>query len=149
MGEKIAIGSDHAAFEIKEALKKRLRELGYDVEDFTRVKDGTGDYPDVAHPVADAVAKGVFPRAVLLCGAGHGMTYAANRHAGVRAALCLSVEFARLAREHNDSNILTMPGRAAPVDPHEKILEAWLSTPFSGDERHRRRIRKIDHPDGS
>ncbi|MDR0362674.1 MAG: RpiB/LacA/LacB family sugar-phosphate isomerase [Planctomycetota bacterium] len=148
MGFKIAIGSDHAAFEVKERIKKRLAELGHEVEDFTKVKDGMGDYPDVAHPVAAAVAAGTYDRAVLLCGTGLGMSYAANRHPGIRASLCLTVEYAKLARGHNDANILVMPGRVSPVDPHGKILEAWLDAPFSGDERHRRRIWNIDHPEG-
>ena len=146
--EKIAIGSDHAAVGVKDALKKHLTGLGYDVTDYTRVEDGAGDYPDVALPLARAVANGEFPRGVLLCGSGHGMSFTANRVPGVRAALCWSVEYAKLSREHNDANILVMPGRVPVIDPQDKILDAWLETPFSGHERHRRRIYKIDHPDG-
>ena len=146
--KKIAIGSDHAAFDVKETLKKHLEELGWEVTDFTKVKDGAGDYTEVGRPVAEAVARGEFPKAVLLCGTGLGMSYVANRVPGIRAALCTTVEFAKLAREHNDSNILVMPGRAPSVDPQIAILDAWLETPFSGAERHVRRIARIDNPDG-
>lgn len=145
---KIAVGSDHAAFATKEILKRHLVELGFNVVDFTKVEDGAGDYPGIGRPVAEAVAGGEFLRAVLLCGTGLGMSYVANRVPGIRAALCLTVEFAKLAREHNDSNILVMPGRAPSVDPHIDILDAWLNTPFSGVERHIRRIREIDRPGG-
>ncbi len=146
--KKIAIGSDHAAFDVKEQLKKHLQDLGWEVTDYTAVKDGAGDYPEVGRPVAEAVARGDFPKGVLLCGTGLGMSYVANRVPGIRAALCLTVEFAKLAREHNDSNILVMPGRAPSVDPQMAILDAWLDTPFSGAERHIRRINRIDHPNG-
>ncbi len=145
--KKIAIGSDHAAAATKDILKKHLVELGFDVADFTKVKDGAGDYPEVGRPLAEAVARGEFPRAVLLCGTGLGMSYVANRRKGVRAALCTSVEFAKLAREHNDANILVMPGRASSVDPQQAVLDAWLDTPFSNDERHIKRIRMIDDPE--
>jgi sugar-phosphate isomerases, RpiB/LacA/LacB family len=146
--KKIAIGSDHAAFDVKEQLKKHLQDLGWEVTDYTAVQDGAGDYPEVARPVAEAVARGDFPKAVLLCGTGLGMSYVANRVPGIRAALCVTVEFAKLAREHNDSNILVMPGRAPSVDPQVDILDAWLNTPFSNAERHIRRIYRIDHPNG-
>lgn len=144
--KKIAIGSDHAAFDVKEQLKKHLQDLGWEVTDYTAVQDGAGDYPEVARPVAEAVARGDFPKAVLLCGTGLGMSYVANRVPGIRAALCVTVEFAKLSREHNDSNILVMPGRAPSVDPQIDILDAWLNTPFSNAERHIRRIYRIDHP---
>lgn len=146
--KKIAIGSDHAAFDVKEQLKKHLQDLGWEVTDYTAVQDGAGDYPEVARPVAEAVARGDFPKAVLLCGTGLGMSYVANRVPGIRAALCVTVEFAKLSREHNDSNILVMPGRAPSVDPQIDILDAWLNTPFSNAERHIRRIYRIDHPNG-
>ena len=144
----IAIGSDHAAQGVKDELKRRLGDGGWSVVDFTAVTDGAGDYPEVAHPLALAVSEGKFTRGILLCGTGLGMSYVANRYPGVRAALCLSAEYARLSREHNDANILVMPGRAPAIDPHAAILDAWLSTPFSGHERHRRRIYRIDHPNG-
>lgn len=144
--KRIAIGSDHAATGVKDELKRHLEALGWEVNDYTVVQNGAGDYTDVGRPLAEAVARGEFAKGVLLCGTGLGMSYVANRVPGIRAALCLTVEFAKLAREHNDSNILVMPGRAPSVDPQVEILDAWLSTPFSGHERHKRRIHRIDHP---
>ncbi len=140
----IAVGSDHAAAPLKDRLVLHLKDRGWSVTDFTVLVDGRADYPVAGRKVAEAVARGDFPKGMLLCGTGLGMSYVANRVKGVRAALCTSVEFARLAREHNDANILVMPGRASSVDPQEAILDAWLDTPFSGDERHVNRIRMID-----
>lgn len=140
----IAVGADHAAFSAKEELKKLLQELGWEVTDFGTHSTDSCNYPDFAHPVAEAVASGKCARGMLLCGTGLGMTYAANRHAGVRAADCWSKETAALAREHNDSNILVMPARAATIDPLPEILKTWLETPFSNGERHCLRIKKIE-----
>ena len=145
--KKIAIGSDHAAAEVKDRLIKHLQNLGWEVKDFTKLVDGRADYPDAGRQVALAVARGDFPKGVLLCGTGLGMSYVANRVKGVRAALCLNSEFAILSREHNDANVLVMPGRATIYEPQEKILDVWLATPFSGDERHIKRIKMIDNPD--
>ena len=142
----IAIGSDHAAYAAKEELKKLLAELGWEVTDFGTHGPESCHYPDIAHPLAAAVAEGRFSRGILLCGTGLGMAYAANRHPGVRAADCWSRETAVLAREHNDSNILVLPGRVATIDPLPEILRAWLDTPFSNGERHRERIAKIELP---
>ncbi len=144
--KKIAVGSDHAAAPVKDELVRHLKKRGWDVTDFTVLVDGRADYPVAGRKVAEAVAKGEFPKGMLLCGTGLGMSYVANRVKGVRAALCTSVEFAKLAREHNDANILVMPGRASSVDPQEAVLDAWLDTPFSGDERHAKRIAMIDGP---
>ena len=144
---KVAIGSDHAAIEAKDRVAQRLREWGWEVIDYTVIVDGKADYPKAGRKVALAVAGGDCRKGVLLCGTGLGMSYVANRVRGVRAALCLNSEYAALAREHNDSNILVMPGRAVIYEPHEEILRVWLDTPFSGDERHARRIRMIDDPD--
>ncbi len=144
MTQMIAIGSDHAAFPVKEKLKEVLEGLGYKVKDFGVNSPDSCDYPDIAIPLAKAVQGGKCDRGVLLCGTGLGMSYAANRFSGIRAALCWSREVAKLAREHNDSNILVLSGRHATIDPLEEILKAWLETPFSGDERHSRRIRKIE-----
>ena len=142
--KRIAVGSDHAAAEVTERLVAWLRERGWEVTNYTVLVDGRADYPVAGHKVAHAVATGEFPKGMLLCGTGLGMSYVANRYAGVRAALCRDTEFAVLAREHNDSNVLVMPGRATIYEPHEKVLEAWLNTPFSGDERHVKRIRMIE-----
>ena len=143
--KKIAIGSDHAALEAKEKVIKHLQSRGYEVKDFTIIDaEGRADYPQAGHAVARAVAGGEYPKGILLCGTGIGISIAANRHPGIRAALCLNVEFATLSRDHNDSNVLAMPGRAIIYDPHEKIVDAWLDTPFSGGERHVRRIQMIE-----
>jgi sugar-phosphate isomerases, RpiB/LacA/LacB family len=145
--KRIAIGSDHAAAPVKDRLVKHLRDNGWEVKDFTVLVEGKADYPVAGYDVATAVANGEFPQGVLLCGTGLGMSYVANRVPGIRAALCTTKEFAILSREHNDANILVMPGRATIQDPHEEILDVWLATPFSGDERHVKRIHMIDHPD--
>ncbi len=144
MGDKIAIGADHGGFSKKEELKKILIEKGYNVEDFGVANEDSMDYPDVAHPLADAVATGKCPRGILLCGTGLGVSYTANRHKGVRAALCWSKEVAALAREHNDSNILVLSGRHPTLDPVEEIMLTWLSEDFPGEPRHQRRIEKIE-----
>ncbi len=145
--KRIAVGSDHAAVPLKNRLVEHLRNKGWEVVDVTVVVDGRADYPVAGRKVAEAVARGDFPKGLLLCGTGLGMSYTANRVKGVRAALCVSVEFAVLARDHNDANILVLPGRVATVDPAEAILDAWLDTPFSNGERHIKRIAMIDNPD--
>lgn len=142
--KRIVVGSDHAAAKAKDELIAHLRSLGWEVTDYTEVVDGRADYPLAGHRVAHAVQTGKAPKGLLLCGTGLGMSYVANRYPGVRAALCLNVEFAKLAREHNDSNILVMPGRATIYEPRAAILDAWLETPFSGDERHVKRIAMIE-----
>ncbi len=140
---KIGIGSDHAAFPVKEELKRLLGLRGLEVVDFGTGSAESCDYPDIARPLAEAVSSGRLVRGVLLCGSGLGMSYAANKLPGVRAALCWSAEAARLSREHNDANILVLPGRIATLDPLPEIMQAWLDTDFSQDERHSRRIAKI------
>ncbi|MCC8189406.1 MAG: ribose 5-phosphate isomerase B [Planctomycetes bacterium] len=140
----IAIGSDHAALEAKAKVIKHLEDRGYTVTDFTQLVDGRADYPDAGHAVARAVAGGEFPKGILLCGTGIGISIAANRHKGARAALCLNSEYAALSRDHNDANILVMPGRATILEPHETVVDTWLDTPFSEGERHRKRIAMID-----
>lgn len=142
--KRIAVGSDHAAQPVMEKLVVHLRELGWEVVDFTKVVDGKADYPVAGHKVARVVSRGEFPKGILMCGTGLGMSYTANRYPRIRGALCLNVEFAKLARDHNDSNILIMPGRATIYEPHQDILDAWLNTPFSNDERHIRRVNQID-----
>ncbi len=142
--KRIAVGSDHAAAEELAKLVAILEKDGWTVKNFTELVDGRADYPVAAHKVAHAVQKGEFPKGILMCGTGLGVSYTANRYPGVRAALCLNCEFAALARDHNDSNILVMPGRATIYEPREKIMETWLNTPFSGDPRHVNRIRLIE-----
>src|SRR5688572_9012094 len=107
----VAIGSDHAGFRLKEQLKSALEELGFDFEDLGTVDENSCDYPDFAHAVAGGVASGRYRYGVLVCGTGIGMSYAANRHRGVRAAVCTESYAARMAREHNDANVLCMGAR--------------------------------------
>ena len=143
MSETIPIGADHAGFELKERLVKVLAELGYDPLDVGTHSAESTDYPDYAHVVADKVSRGEVQRGVLLCGTGLGMAYAANRHHGVRAAVAWTPEIAKLAREHNDANVLVLPARFVTTDEGIAILKTWLATPFEGG-RHQRRVDKIE-----
>jgi ribose 5-phosphate isomerase B len=143
MTERIPIGADHAGFALKERLVQELRRLGYEPLDLGTHSTESTDYPDFAHPVAERVEQGQARRGVLLCGTGLGMAYAANRHHGVRAAVAWTPEIARLARSHNDANVLVLPARFVTEEGGLEILRAWLDTPFEGG-RHTRRIQKIE-----
>lgn len=143
MPERIPIGADHAGVALKARLVDELRALGYEPVDVGTHDAASVDYPDYAHVVAGRVASGEAARGILLCGSGLGMSYAANRHAGVRAAVVWNPEIAALAREHNDANVLVLPARFVSADEGLAILRTWLSTPFAGG-RHVRRIEKID-----
>lgn len=143
MTEVIPIGADHAGFALKERLKQELRKLGYEPLDLGTHSADSTDYPDFAHPVATQVEQGKVGRGVLLCGTGLGMAYAANRHHGVRAAVAWTPEVARLARAHNDANVLVLPARFVTEEDGLEILRAWLTTPFEGG-RHERRVQKIE-----
>ena len=143
MPEKIPIGADHAGFAMKERLVAELKKLGYDPIDLGTNSPDSTDYPDYAHPVAHQVETGEAKRGILLCGTGLGMSYAANRHHGVRAAVVWTPEIAKLAREHNDSNVLVLPSRFVSDEDSVAILKAWLDTPFEGG-RHQRRVAKIE-----
>ena len=143
MGERIPIASDHAGFELKEKLKAKLTALGYDVEDLGTDSAASTDYPDYAHPLANAIASGAAKRGVLLCGTGLGMSYAANRHPHVRAAVAWLPEIAELARKHNDANVLVVPARFVSEQDSEHILKKFLDTPFEGG-RHQPRVDKIE-----
>lgn len=148
MPETILIASDHAGFELKEKLEAELRSLGYSVQDLGPTSDASVDYADFAHPLAERISHGDAARGVLLCGTGLGMSYAANRHAHVRAAVAWTPEIAALSREHNDSNVLVLPARFVGDDEGRAILKAWLDTPFAGG-RHERRVEKIEIADPS
>jgi ribose 5-phosphate isomerase B len=143
MAERIPIGADHAGFALKQILVEELHKRGFEVEDVGTNSDESTDYADYAHPVAREVETGVAQRGVLMCGTGLGMSYAANRHPGVRAAVAWTPEIAKLAREHNDANVLVLPARFVDPDTARAILGAWLDTPFEGG-RHTRRIAKIE-----
>ena len=146
--ETILIASDHAGFALKQQLAARLRALGYETEDLGPSSDASVDYPDFAHALAERVSAGEAARGVLLCGTGLGMSYAANRHPHVRAAVAWEPEIASLAREHNDANVLVLPARFVDEAKGIAILQAWLDTPFAGG-RHARRIEKIERPEHS
>jgi ribose 5-phosphate isomerase B len=143
MPEVIPIGADHAGFELKQRLVEELRALGYAPLDLGAHGPESTDYPDFAHQVASRVEHRDARRGVLLCGTGLGMSYAANRHPGVRAAVAWSPEIARLAREHNDANVLILPARFLSEAEGVEILKTWLETEFAGG-RHSRRVAKID-----
>ncbi len=143
MAERIPIGADHAGFALKERLKSELGAMGYEVDDVGTTSEDSVDYPDFAHRVADRVERGEARRGILLCGSGLGMSYAANRHHGVRAAIAWSPEIARLSREHNDANVLVLPARFIEADEGVEILRTWLETSFEGG-RHVRRVEKIE-----
>ncbi len=142
MMQKIAIGADHAGFEYKELLKKWLEKNGYSVKDFGTYNTESADYPDFAHPVANSVEKNEFDLGVLVCGSANGVAITANKHQGVRAALCWNEELASLARQHNNANVLCLPARFVDVDLAEKILDRFLHSSFEGG-RHERRVNKI------
>jgi ribose 5-phosphate isomerase B len=148
MAERIPIASDHAGFEMKEKIKAELIALGYDVQDLGTHSPASTDYPDYAHPVAAEVENGTAKRGVLLCGTGLGMSYAANRHPHVRAAVAWTPEIAELARKHNDANVLVLPARFVSEEDGVAILKAWLDTPFEGG-RHERRVEKIELEEGA
>lgn len=139
---KIAIGSDHAGFEHKEVLKEWLTNNGYEVSDFGTHSLDSVDYPDFAHPVADAVEKKEASLGVLLCGSANGVAITANKHQGIRAALCWTEEIAALARQHNNANVVCIPARFVSNQEAEKILKTFLQTEFEGG-RHSRRVEKI------
>jgi ribose 5-phosphate isomerase B len=145
MAEVIPIGADHAGFELKERLKQELQKLGYQPLDLGTNSADSTDYPDYAHPVASQVESGKVKRGILLCGTGLGMAYAANRHKGVRAAVVWNPEIAKLARAHNDANVLVLPARFVTEAEGIEILRNWLDTPYEGG-RHERRVTKIEKP---
>ncbi len=140
---RIAIGSDHAGFRYKERLKTYLTGAGHEVTDFGTTSNESVDYPRCVRPVAEAVASGDFERGIVLGGSGNGEAMVANRVRGVRCSLCWNPDSARLAREHNDANVLALGERLLAWDEVMKILDLWLSTPFAGG-RHARRIAQID-----
>ena len=141
--EKIIIAADHGGYPLKEAIKRHLTEMGLIVTDIGTDDDHAVDYPDFGSKAASAVSDGLFPRGILICGSGVGMSIVANRFPGVRAALCLDEESARLSRMHNDANILVLAGRKTDPETAFRIIRTWLTTPFEGG-RHQRRLDKIN-----
>lgn len=139
----ILIASDHAGYELKEAVERVLRDRGFDVEDLGPNNADSIDYADYAHPLAQRVASGEVQQGILLCGTGLGMSYVANRYPGVRAAVSWAPEIAALARQHNDANVLVLPARFVSEADAEKIVDSWLNSKFEGG-RHARRVEKIE-----
>lgn len=139
---KIAIASDHAGYRLKEELKLLLRELGHEVRDFGTHSEDPVDYPDLIVLAAEAVARGDCERGIVLGGSGNGEAMVANKVPGVRCALCHDVTTARLARAHNDSNVLSLGQRIVGSEVARDVVRTWLDTPFEGG-RHQQRVQKI------
>lgn len=140
--EAIAIASDHAGFEVKEEIKKLLAESGYDIIDLGTDGPGSVDYPDFADAIAEALGNGRAARGVLICGTGIGISIAANRHRHIRAARCCDATDARLAREHNDANVLVLGSRTSGSETARDCVHMFLETAFVGG-RHQRRVDKM------
>ena len=140
---KIALASDHAGFEYKEAIREWLLAHGHDVKDFGTFSNQSVDYPDFIRPAAEAVARGEYERGIVLGGSGNGEAIVANKVRGVRCGLCWNEESTRLNRQHNDGNVLSLGQRMMSRELALRIVEIWLSTPFEGG-RHLERIRKIE-----
>ncbi len=143
MSKIIPIGSDHAGFELKEILRSYLKNKGFVVDDKGTFSKERADYPDFGHAVAEAVLSGTDILGILMCGSGNGIAMSANKHKGVRAALCWNSEIAALARQHNDANILVLPARYITEEEAKKCVDVFLSEKFEGG-RHADRIQKID-----
>jgi len=143
MTKKIALAADHAGYEEKEKLKPFLDEMGVEYEDFGTTSTDSVDYPDYALKVAEGVSSGKFDQGLLVCGSGTGMAIAANKVPGIRAAVAWNEEIARLAREHNDANVLSIAARFTPDGDVKKIVKAWFDANFEGG-RHERRVEKIE-----
>jgi ribose 5-phosphate isomerase B len=145
VAEPIAIACDHAAIEMKEALGAYLRDRGHEVIDLGTIGTDSVDYPDFGYKLADAVASGRAGRGVALCGSGVGISISVNRHPACRCALVSEPVSARLAREHNDANVIAMGARLIGIEMARECLDAFLSTPFGGG-RHQRRVDKLSSP---
>jgi ribose 5-phosphate isomerase B len=141
---KIALAADHAGFKLKEVIKAYLKRKHIDFYDFGALSETSVDYPDFARPAAEAVAKGEFDRGILFCGSGVGVTIVANKVKGIRAVNAYNSYIARQSRQHGDCNILCLAGKKLSRAKATTIVAVWLKTAFSGDERHLRRIHKIE-----
>jgi len=139
----IPIGCDHAGFECKEAVKQMLEENGYEVKDYGAYSNERVDYPDFGHAVANHVLKNEGTLGIVICGSGNGINMTANKHQGIRSALCWTVEIAELARAHNDANMIALPARFVSIDLAKEMVLAFLKTNFEG-ERHALRVDKIN-----
>ena len=142
MGKTVGMASDHAGFQMKEYLKSILHDTGYEVKDFGAYSSESIDYPDTAHPLAEAVEKGEVDFGIAICGSGNGISMTVNKHQGIRAALCWTPELGALAKQHNNANILSLPARFISEELARDIVKAYISAEFEGG-RHQRRIEKI------
>jgi len=142
--DQIAIGSDHAGFSTKEFIKVHLGELGYTFHDFGAFSEESMDYPDSAHPVANAVQSGTYNFGILICGSGNGVAIVANKYTAIRAALCWNEKITVLSRQHNDANIIALPARFITPEEAVKFVMLFLTTPFEGG-RHQTRVDKISN----
>lgn len=142
-GKVLAVGSDHGGYAMKEFLKQKLIDQGYEIKDFGTFSEDSVDYPDMIHPVAKAVNDGNYEKAIIMCGSGNGAQMTANKYPNVRAGLCWTVEQARLTRLHNNANIMSLPGRFIDFEEAWEITKAFLSTNFEGG-RHNNRVEKIN-----
>ncbi len=138
----IGLASDHAGYPLKEFVKRYLDAKGIAWHDFGTDSEASCDYADYGHPLALAVESGECPKGIAICGSGEGISMTLNKHQGIRAALCWMPEIAHLARQHNDANVLVMPGRFVSEETASAILDEYFATPFEGG-RHQRRIEKI------
>jgi ribose 5-phosphate isomerase B len=138
----IAIGSDHAGFDYKQEIIDFLESKGFQVKDMGVYDSNSADYPDFAHPVAYAVEKREVSSGILVCGSGNGVAITANKHQGIRAALCWTPEIAKLARQHNNANVICLPSRFVGIDQAKEMVELFLNTEFEGG-RHQARVDKI------
>ncbi len=139
---QLAIGCDHAGYDLKESIKAALEIAGHHINDFGGYSNKSTDYPDYAHPVAKSVENGEADLGILICGSGNGINMTANKHQGIRSALCWQAEIAELARAHNDANIVALPARYISEELAHEIVNRFLETPFDGG-RHARRVEKI------
>ena len=140
---KVAIGSDHGGYKLKENIKKYLEELHVEYKDFGCMSEASTDYPDVGYKVSNEVKNGNYERGILICGTGIGMSITANKVKGIRASLCSDVFSAQKTREHNDANVLTFGERVIGIGLARKIVKKWLFTEFSKGERHIKRLNKL------
>jgi ribose 5-phosphate isomerase B len=140
--KSIAVGADHAGYEYKTVIADFLQNKGFEIKDLGTYSKDSVDYPDFAHPVATAVASGESCFGIIICGSGNGVAITANKHEGIRAAICWQTEIARLAREHNNANIICLPARYISLPMAEEMVNMFLKTAFAGG-RHEKRVEKI------
>lgn len=142
MSKILGMASDHAGYEMKEALKPMLAEMGWEIKDFGTHSTESMDYPDTAHPLGYAIENGEVECGIAICGSGNGISMTLNKHQGVRAALCWNPELGALAKQHNNANVLSLPGRFISLETAQEIVKAYFAAEFEGG-RHQRRVEKI------